>query len=203
MITSIKIIRVLKNILNLQGSAAVGAANSPAGGEAATFRAAPPAGPRAQCLWCGDADTDGHQCRRYCGNIRPSQAANYACTKPHGHQGQHGYAGMVWPQRNEPVVAADDQLAAICEVLGAHIFHWPDASSIGSAAHCSCGERPVGQWQWREHVSPLIAARLPSAATQHSSSATPRAEERPATDPPAVAGPPNHPIKNLAPHQAN
>lgn len=42
-------------------------------------------------------------------------------------------------------------------VLRRHFFWWPNASSIGSAAHCSCGERPRDLMQWERHVAPLIA----------------------------------------------
>jgi hypothetical protein len=53
---------------------------------------------------------------------------------------------------------------AICDVLAVHTFWLANHSSIGSAAHCLCGERPRDLMEWREHVAPMIAERLETAA---------------------------------------
>lgn len=54
---------------------------------------------------------------------------------------------------------AGEELAAavsIARVLAMHDFWWANHNSIGSDAHCRCGERPHDLRAWREHVAPLI-----------------------------------------------
>jgi hypothetical protein len=49
---------------------------------------------------------------------------------------------------------------AIQEVLAEHWFRYASHDSIGWQAHCGCGHRPLDQQDWRDHVSPIITARI-------------------------------------------
>lgn len=52
---------------------------------------------------------------------------------------------------------------AVCEVLADHYFWRANHSSIGSEAHCACGDRPHGQFEWREHVAAEVQRRIDAA----------------------------------------
>lgn len=59
-------------------------------------------------------------------------------------------------------------IPAITDVLAEHFFWFANHSSVGSEDHCLCGARPRDQLDWREHVAPLIAMRIKSAAAAQS-----------------------------------
>lgn len=52
---------------------------------------------------------------------------------------------------------------AVREVLAEHYFWRANHSSIGSEAHCACGDRPHDQFEWREHVAAEVARRIDAA----------------------------------------
>ncbi|OBG32393.1 hypothetical protein [Mycolicibacter heraklionensis] len=45
----------------------------------------------------------------------------------------------------------------ITEILAAHRFWWANHASVGSDAHCGCGDRPRDMYEWNSHVATLIA----------------------------------------------
>ncbi|OCB15096.1 hypothetical protein [Mycobacterium intracellulare] len=48
----------------------------------------------------------------------------------------------------------------IADAVRRHYFWWPNHSSIGSEAHCQCGQRPRDWSHWADHIAEVLTSAL-------------------------------------------